>query len=670
MRALIVTFILVFSFAVAQEHVADAFLPYTADARIVPTPQQETQLDEGYTLTPNTVIVLAEETAALRHAAVRLQDEIQARYGFRLPLQSGAPTEILPEQIVMARVGSAWDDGTLEPVTQPEGYALRVSPNGVLILGADERGMFYGVQSLRQLLAGTPTVRGVVVRDWPELPLRAAMVYLDAHSDEINPTLLPILAAHKFNAVLIMTNYLHWDSAPALHLPQGAPKEAAERLAEVARLHLLEPIPLLETLGHVEWMFANNQNRDLLQDPTVSTPFAYDPLNPRVYEVLFPIIDEVLELFEPRYLHIGHDEVRNVIPFPATEEGRRIGFPQLFLDDTLRLYEYLGERGVRTMMWHDVLFAEDVRPLWEAFPKDISVAAWRYIPAADYPMVSELQAAGFPAYGASWFDADNITAFARSAARHHAEGMIHTRWTGYFGNRTVLTNQYPQVYAYLKAAHAFWNPHAEPLEDAPARFRRAWLGDSQESVRPGTLMDLSPHANAPLDGHGERGWLGLDAAYAPAGLLEPDIRPGGVRFHLTGAISLRGSHRRVENDPESVSLTIDDHAQALTFLHATGWAAPSHGETVGTYRVHYQDGTVDEIALQYGVNISAWTELEVRALELNQAWRGHAPNGLGVAAYLHWWDNPRPHVAIERLELISRGGLANPILFGVTLLDE
>ena len=52
----------------------------------------------------------------------------------------------------------------------PEGYVLSVTSNEVVIAGSDERGAFYGLQSLRQLVESDSTgvhVPGVQIRDWP-----------------------------------------------------------------------------------------------------------------------------------------------------------------------------------------------------------------------------------------------------------------------------------------------------------------------------------------------------------------------------------------------------------------------------------------------------------------------------------------------------------------------
>jgi hexosaminidase len=656
---IITLFFFILSFTVnAQERLIDAYLPIISSTSIVPQPQEEVALAEGYTLIEATVIYLLTDTPALRQVVETLQNDIQLRYGFRPPLEVGKTGQGIV-------IGQNTDNisSTLEPVTQAEGYTLESTPQGITIIGSDERGAFYGVQSLRQLLGEEPTLRGIQVRDYPDHTLRIAMIYLDSYSESINHKLIPILAQHKFNAVLVMSNYIQWESAPALHVPQGATKEQARKLAELARLNWIEPIPLLETLGHTEWLFQNNQNRDLLQDPGVPKPWVYDPLNPRTYQVLFPILDELIDIFQPRFIHVGHDEVRNVHPFPASPAGLQLGFGQLFLQDTQKLHGYLQTKNIRTMIWQDELLSAEVKPLLGQFPKDLVVTSWNYYPAADYEDITVLQQAGFDAVGSSWKDADNIIAYAKDGKEKNTFGMLQTRWTGYFGNAEVIHGQYDQIYSYLIAANQFWNVDAGVLEDAAIRFRLLWLGLDDTRQRAGTPIDIGTYGNVDLS----QGFVGLDEGYTLNGVLKPQ-RYSGTTFILNKAVALKGTHRRTETYPQAVDIALNNTAGSLAFLHATPWSA-SAGIEIGAYVIHFDDGTTERIPLIYGTNISTWTDTAVSSINLLQGWSGETQNGLPVAVNAFFWTNPKPNNVIDRLEFLSSNMLASPVLLGLTLLE-
>ncbi|NJK45223.1 MAG: family 20 glycosylhydrolase, partial [Pleurocapsa sp. SU_196_0] len=232
---------------------------------------------------------------------------------------------------------------------------------------------------------------------------RMAMIYLDSFSKGVNDFLVPMLARLKFSHVLVMSNYVRWDSAQNIWHPNGATKQEAQRVAELIRTNGMRAIPLIETPGHAQWFFYNNQNRDLVQDPLSTDPYAYDTLNPRTYEVLLPILKEAVDVFKPPFVHIGHDEVAARDRFPARPEGIALGLEKLFVDDTLKQHAYLSTLGVGTMIWHDVALSTAYREkVLPALPKDIVIVNWHYSPATDYPSLAYAQSQGFRTMGASW----------------------------------------------------------------------------------------------------------------------------------------------------------------------------------------------------------------------------------------------------------------------------
>jgi len=640
---------------------------------LLPPPQEAELGEAAFVLTPKTPLYLAADRPELYRAAVSFADEVRDRYGTTMEVRVGGPPRdrgiwigTADYPVFVERLRRAG----LDPVDRPEGYALLVDENGAVVVGSDGAGAFYGVQTLRQLVAvrdGRVSLRSARIRDWPALAWRMAMLYLDRNADVLTLRLLPLLAKYKFNRILVVSNYLCWDSATSIRVPQCAPKELVRRITQTAREHLLEPVPLLETLGHVEWLFANGQNRDLLEDARLDHTYVYDPTNPRVYEVLFPIVDEVVDVFRPRYVHIGHDEVRNRVPFPYSERGRRVGFVRLFLDDVQKLYGHLKARGVGTMMWQDVLLAGEGDRILAELPRDILIADWHYTPAADYPSLRRLREAGFQVIGASWSKPENITSFARAAKRHGALGMLQTRWSGYFGDAAVLRRDYPQVYAYLVASSAFWNPDAPIPDDPAARFRWEWMPPPPRDPAPGVLVDLSRWANRSLADPDGRGWLGKGPEFDLRDFPQGEVRLGGVLFRIGRAVRLRGRHPTVQQDPARVEIPVGAPAQHLCVLHVTGWPG-RFGEEVGRYIVRYADGSQEVIPLRYAQEIAAWTDTETPSIDLRWAWRGRTRNGLEVGVVLFCWANPRPEGTIRSIELISAAGMPNPILLGLSLV--
>ncbi|MBF6593574.1 MAG: family 20 glycosylhydrolase [Thermaceae bacterium] len=637
----------------------------SAPAELLPPPRQASFSTGTLTLEGLSIQVLG-NAPELSWAARDLNAETQTRLGLTLPLGEGGKTVRIGtlENPILAAEARAHN---LTP-DQTEGYALWVNAEGATVVGFDPLGAYRGIQTLRQLL--TPTgFRFAQIRDWPQFPLRMAMIYLDKDSAAVNNVLIPLLAKYKFSHLLVMCDYVQWSSTSNLWNPSGATLAEAARIASLIREYGMEPIPLIELLGHARWLFYNNQNRDLWADPQAQTPYAYDPLNPRTYEVVLPILAEAVKVFKPKYLHIGHDEVANVNRFPATPEGLAAGLPKLFVDDTLRLYDYLKGLGVGTMIWHDVAFSQaygdQIAP---NLPKDIVVAYWNYSPAADYPALAAIHEQGFPVIGSSWFEAGNAQNMAQAGLKYGSAGMLQTRWSGYFGNLSLLGNQARQGMAYLSAASSFWNPAAAVPRDTTARYQEAWRPVRFSPVA-GRLVDLSSLSTRTLKDSAGKDWIqrgpSTDLSALPTGVQ----RFGAYKFDISGAVMLKGSRSGVNDLPQRVTLELGAQASAIAFLQTSGFISSVPKDLVGSYTFTYTDGTSLQQFLEYGREIASWTDLGLSSLFFSPAWRGKTSDGLEVGLNTWVWVNPHPDKVIQSITFESSGGQANPALIGLSLLE-
>jgi hypothetical protein len=682
----------------------DAYVAPAGDRRIIPQPKAVRWLDGAFTISPATRIVVADGAQPEDlYAARELNEEVAAWGRPRLEVvrassmealaSTGAPAE--PSGLIVigepshhpmlagllareaVRVG-ARDPG-------PEGYVIKVTPRVVIAAGSDVRGTFYAAQTLRQLLAverDQLSLPAVEVRDWPDHAIRAVHIVLDNYSDVFHTALIErVFSRYKFNMLVMEAEYVQWDSARNIRHPSGATKAQTATVIAAAREHLIEPVPLIQTLGHAEWLFYNNQNLDLLEMPADLAParYAYNPLNPRVYEVVLPVLDEAIALFRPRFLHIGHDEVRNVVPFPWSDDGKRLGFGELFVRDTIRLYDHLKARGVGAMMWADVLLTNEFAPEFTRLPRDIVMVDWQYHGAARYPSLDRLRAWGFPVLAATWYRHDNNASFAYDARRAGTLGMLRTTWTGYFGNRTALL-QNQQIAGYLPAADHFWSadasePRLDPVE-AAARFRIDWRAERVlPRTVPGQPISLRAVATRSHIDNGA-GWLGKGSGYDLRNLPTGRQRLGGVLFDVIdpasndgrSVVMLRGAAPPTRLLPARVVIPLRRKAAELCVLHTLPYPGPRFGETVGVYRVYFDDGEDAEIPVQVGRTIGTWLD-DPTAFDHEIAWTGRTRAGVDVRLSLLCWVNTRPAQAIMTMEYQAVGGDVAPAIFAVTALD-
>jgi hypothetical protein len=674
---------------------SDAYVNPGPARAILPQPKAITWLGGTFVVAPGAQIVVADDAVPEDLYATReLNEEVAAWGQPALPVvrassladtaEASGGLIVVGEPARHPLLASLLAREGLQAEARPEGYVVRVTPRLVVAAGADRRGTFYAVQTLRQLFAaeaGRLRLAAVEVRDWPDHPIRAVHVVLDNYSDVFHTALIErVFSRYKLNMMIMESEYVQWDSARNIRHPGGATKAQAAVVIAAARAHLIEPVPLVQTLGHAEWLFHNSQNLELLEMPAELAParYVYNPLNPRVYDIVLPIFDEAIALFRPRWLHIGHDEVRNVVPFPWSEEGRRLGFGELFVRDSLRLHEHLRSRGVGTMMWADVLLTNEFMPEIARLPRDILMVDWQYHDAARYPSVDRLRGWGFPVLAATWYRHDNVASFAREALRAGAAGMLRTTWTGYFGNRAAL-QQGQQIAGYLAAADHFWDAASgEPRLDAVAaavRFRADW-----RDVRPvaravaGRPIDLRAYATRSHIDDGA-GWLEKGSGYDLRNLPSGPQRLGGVLFDVIdpasnggrSVVMLRGSRAPAHLMPPRIAIPFGQSAAELCVLHTLPYPGTGYGETVGVYHLYFDDGESTQIPVQFRRNIGTWLDDPI-ALEHEIAWTGRTRSGVDARLSLLCWVNPRPERRVVVIELRATGAGVAPVVFAVTAL--
>ncbi len=671
-----------------------------ADVRpvlLVPKPKQ-VQWREGFLRLNTRTRVIALDKACLP-AARSFIEMARDRYGLSLKLSTTPPA--LYDNVVvfalrthLARLPRAWQ-ALLKVPEQEEGYALLVGATAAVVVGKDERGVFYGSQTLQQCLQAQPegiALKRVLVMDYPSLKFRGAHLFLGNNALPFHKKLIQRIFSHlKLNHLVLESEYTRWDSAPEIAVDFSMSKDDLRQSIQFAREHLMEVIPLVQSMGHSRWMFENRQNLDLAEDP--ERPNAYCVLNPRTYEFIDRIYDEALELFQPRLFHIGHDEVNLFGRYPYHEECKQKGLTQLFVQDVLHHYQRFQQKNVRTMMWGDMLLhrsesadsaafaenAEEAQRRREMLPKDIIICDWHYQPRPQEEFVQKnlrvFQEAGFEVVATTWYTPMNIYNFAQAARQAGILGLLQSTWAGFNISEAVLKPAFFQFSAFVLAAEYAWSDSSPPPDHLPYSFDELFMDLYERRplvarAQPGFVVDISEAMNITAEQTGGEGWLGMGADHDLRNLPRGEQVLGGVRFRLTpdvakpSAILLATAMFPNKPLPRMVHLPVGRRASALYFLHATGWQVDRNRQ-VGSYRILYADGTSETISLEYGVNICAWDDASP-AYFAKTVWRGQTTDGTPVVLRALRWSNPYPQKAITAIEFSVSDEMAAPILFAVT----
>ncbi len=259
-----------------------------------------------------------------------------------------------------------------------EGYTLDVTTNGALIRAAQPVGLFYGVQTLRQLMQmadGKLMAPCCSIRDWPAWGWRGVMLDQGRNyqSMEFLKQQIQIMARYKLNVFHFHpTEYPGWRAEikafPNLKSELYYTQDEMRELVRFAAERFVTVLPEIEMPGHCTAFLDLMPHLKCTNDTMCMG-------NEETYSTLETILREVADIFPSPILHIGTDECEGGADCPKCrakwEEVSKGPNPpaSLMMYFIARMNEVVKKLGRRTMMWNDQMD--------QGLPRDIIIHSWK-----------------------------------------------------------------------------------------------------------------------------------------------------------------------------------------------------------------------------------------------------------------------------------------------------
>ena len=399
-------------------------------------------------------------------------------------------------QRALTGAGATWDSAMTA-----EGYVLVADSGRVTIVGASAAGVFYGVQTLRQLMAGA-TVHGAVIRDWPALRWRG---FHDDLSRGPVPTLdyqkrqIRTFAAYKLNVFSpYFEHTLAYPADPLIAPPGGAltPDDVRALVAYAAQYHVTI-VPEQEAFGHLHHVLKFERYAGLGETPHGHVLAPGDSGSLPLITGWFRAIDS---LFPGPFVHIGADETFELGRGRTKPLVDSLGLGPAYLDFLARIATALHPAGRRLLFWGDVAVTSPDQV--KGLPHDLVAVAWNYWSKDGFdPMLQPFLNAGletwvapgvngwnrvFPDYAIAL---PNIQGFIAAGQRLGSTGALNTSWDD---DGEALFE--PNWYGVLFGAAASWQPGTADIAEFQRRFGAAFCGDVTGTVDDAERRLLAAHA--------------------------------------------------------------------------------------------------------------------------------------------------------------------------------
>ena len=269
-----------------------------------------------------------------------------------------------------------------------EEYSLIIANNGILISTFDHRGAIYAVSSLIQLIERKDGlfIPCQSILDTPYTDIRGIHFYMPArHEIKDFKRLIDFMALMKLNTVILevgagmeyerhpeineawvkfcktINNFpglngyksfqgsdVYWKDSLHTELCQGSylTKDEVRDLVKYCKSRGMNVIPEIQALSHCYYLTIPHP--EIAELPDDAFPDTYCPNNEKSYELYFDVAEEVIEVFEPTTVSIGHDEIR-VLGW--CDKCKDKSGAELVGGDILKLHEFYAKKNIRISMW-------------------------------------------------------------------------------------------------------------------------------------------------------------------------------------------------------------------------------------------------------------------------------------------------------------------------------
>lgn len=426
----------------------------------------------------------------------------------------------------------------------PEAYVLKVTHKGVTIKSSSDAGVFYALQTLRQM-TGDGEIKEIQcceIKDYPRFPYRGLHVDVSRHFRSVDflKKQIDAMAAFKMNRMhLHLTDAAGWrlqiDAYPRLtefaawrpqetwkewwagdrqYCLEGSAdahggyytKEQMRELVEYAKARHIEIIPEIEMPSHSEEVLAAYPELGCSGEPYKDSEFCVG--NEESFRFLETVLEEVMDVFPSKYIHIGGDEAGKQHWKTCPKCQQRMKEEGMESVDELQSYmirrieKFVLSKGRRIIGWDEILdggLAPDATVMsWRGTEGGIKAMTMGHdviMTPGRYCYLDHTQDAPFrePESIGGYLPLDTVYVYEPVEASmpadklHHLKGVQANLWSEY-----VVTDEHAEYMYWPRTIALAETAWSQPEDKNIDNFRKRVLHALEEMKRDGySVFDLA-----------------------------------------------------------------------------------------------------------------------------------------------------------------------------------
>lgn len=413
------------------------------DFMILPQPKEYCKKDGFFNLKNSIICVSDGLDMRVIKAALKIRGALLSKTGISCKFTRS--NEIIDNSIHISK----------DSALKEEEYKLEISENNILIMGGSDKGCFYGIITLLQIIekSNESKISALLVKDCPDMVHRG--FYYDVTRGRVPSVdglkdIVDKLAALKINSLQLYVEHTFDFEEFKTSMRTEDDYLTAEEILEIDEYcynNFIDFIPSLSTFGHLYELLIKEEYSHLceLENYVPENHFwrermahhTIDPTNPESIKVVCSLIDQYLPLFRSKYFNICCDETFDL------GKGRNSGTSssELYIDFVKKVTKHITDAGKTAMMWGDIALAHP--ELLSQIPKETVMLNWCYGTEPDADSIRKVKEQNMRQIvcpgTSSWYalmedlsvSVPNITKMAKYGYENGVLGLLNTNWGDY-----------------------------------------------------------------------------------------------------------------------------------------------------------------------------------------------------------------------------------------------